>query len=195
MRAPQWTLVGCVSSALVACAGTAGRPSLTRLLADAPDDVPARLLLVGDHVAAAAVPLGPGSLPAAVRTTFEAIAPGGNTTFVGREWSERGDGYRLEKSYVDGLLTKARSVLAAADGRVLERWHTVPLRDVPQQVLATALRTGPAIDEARIVSGPAREEYWSLQVRDRGGRTFVVLVGLDGAPKAQLRRLLARLDS
>lgn len=195
MRALPWALVGCVSCALVACTGTAGRPSLPRLLADAPDDVPARLLLAGDQVAAAAVPLGPGSLPAAVRTTFEAIAPGGTTTFVGREWSERGDGYRLEKSYVDGLVTKSRSVLAAADGRVLERWHSVPLRDVPQQVLATALRTGPAIDEARIVSGPAREEYWSLLVRDRGGRTFVVLVGLDGAPKAQLRRLRAQLDS
>lgn len=181
---------------MTACTGLAtGRPSLTRLLADAPSDVPPRFQFAGDQLVAAAVPLGPGSLPTAVRTTFDAIAPGGRTAFVGREWSARGDGYRLEKVYPEGTVSVTRSVLAAADGAVLERWHSVPIPDVPQHALATALRSGPTVEAAHIVSGPDREEYWSFLVRDRIGRAFVVRVGLDGAPLGRWRRATAQIDS
>ena len=67
----------------------------TALMREAPEDQPARLVLAGDRIAAVAVALGPGSLPAAVRATVDAVAPRGDVVFRGREWSERGDGYRI----------------------------------------------------------------------------------------------------
>jgi hypothetical protein len=195
MRVPFSAVATCAISALAACAGApAGPLPLARMLADAPTTMPPRLTLDGDRIAGAAVPLGSGELPPAVRTIFDAIAPGGRTRFVGREWGERGTGYRLEKTYVDGTVTATRAVLASADGTVLERWHTVPTPEVPQNVLAAALQTGPTIEEARIVSGPAREEHWSVVVRDRIGRVHVARVGLDGAPLGSVRRLSADLD-
>lgn len=186
-------LLGCLL-ALGACASSAVPPTLAKWFHDAPGDSTPRLLLAGDRIVAAAAPLGPGSLPPAVRTTFEAVAPGGETMFVGREWSERGDGFRLEKRYHDGV-EHTRSVLASADGAVLERWHTVPIPKVPQQVLAAALQQGPLVDEARIVSGREREEYWDLVARDRSGRTFVVRVGLDGELLATARRVAAQVET
>lgn len=194
MRVMHPVLGPCLSIAVAACVGPAGRPSFANLLQDAPSDVAARFELAGDHLVAAAVPLGPGSLPAAVRTTFDAIAPGGRTTFVGRESGGRGEGYRLEKAYTEGATTRTRSVLAAADGSVLERWHSVAIAEVPQQVLTVALRTGPTIEDARIVSGPEREEHWTFVVRDRGGRTFVVEVGLAGEPLGRRRRTNAVVE-
>jgi hypothetical protein len=196
MRALPSALLVCVSFAMAACVGTnTSRPSLARLLRDAPNDAPARLAIAGDHLVFAAVPIGSGSLPKAVRTPIDAIAPGGRTLFVGREWGERGDGFRVEKAYDGGGKTQTRSVLAAADGAVLERWHTVAIAEVPQHVMATALRTGPTIDEARIVSGPEREEHWAFVVRDRAGSVFVVKVSLDGEGLGRVRQSAARLDS
>jgi hypothetical protein len=181
-------------AALGGCAGTrADRAQLAALLQDAPDDVPARLWVDGERLVGAAAPLGPGMLPPDVRMVFDAIAPGGRTLFVGREWGARGDGYRLDKEYPDLAGAPRRSVLAAPDGTVLERWHTVPLPDVPQHVLAAALRVGPFVEQARIVSGREREELWVLVVRDRTRRTFVVRVALDGVLLGRARELPARL--
>lgn len=180
--------------ALGACASPPIPPTLAKWFSDAPGESMPRLLLDGDRIVAAAAPLGPGLLPPPVRTTFEAVAPGGETLFLGREWSERGEGFRLEKHYHDGV-EHTRSVLASPDGAVLERWHTVPVPQVPQQVLAAALRHGPNIDEARIVSGPEREEHWDLIARDRSSRTFVVRVGLHGDLLGTARRLDARVDA
>lgn len=181
--------------ALAACAaGPALPPQLGRLLAEAPAGAAPRLWLAGDRIVGAAVPLGAHSLPPPVRTMVEAVAPGGESTFVGREWGVRGEGYRVEKHYRDTTPPHARAVLVAADGTVLERWHTVPLPEVPQPVLATALRSGPMIAEARIVSGREREERWELVVRDRAGGEFVVHVGLDGAPLGRHRRLAGELE-
>ncbi len=194
MRAKPSALVSCVAIALAACANsTASRLSLANLMREAPNDMPLRLLLADDTITGVAVPLGPGTLPAAVRTTFDAIAPGGKTTFVGREASERGDGFRLEKYYADQELTC--SVLAAVDGSVLERWHSVGLRNVPLDVMAAALTTDPVIEMACIVSGPAREEHWQLLARDRGQRTFVLTIGLRGEKVARRRRMTAQVDS
>ncbi len=179
---------------LGACASSAVPPTLAKWFSDAPGDATPRLMLAGDRIVAAAAPLGPGSLPPAVRTTFEAVAPGGETLFVGREWSERGEGFRLEKRYREGAV-HTRSVLASPEGAVLERWHTVPIPQVPQQVLAAALQQGPLVDEARIVSGPEREEYWDLVARDRSGRTFVVRVALDGDLLATARRVSAQVET
>jgi hypothetical protein len=196
MRLPPLLAAAVASSALAACAGAGStRTQLAQLLAEAPSDVPPRFLLAGDRLVGAAVPLGPGSLPPAVRTTFDAIAPGGKTTFVGREFGERGDGYRVEKRYENGPVSQARGVLCTAAGDVLERWHSVPIGDVPQHILAAALRETPLIDEARIVSGPQREEYWSFEARDRGGRQFVVRVTLDGRALGRTRRLTASIDA
>lgn len=171
------------------------RLRLRQLLAEAPNDSPPRLLLDGDRIDAVAVPLGPGALPPAVRTTFDAIAPGGTTRFVGRESSRRGDGYRVEKAYESSGTASARSVLCTANGEVLERWHSVPIADVPQAAAAAALRVAPVIDEARIVSGPTSEELWSFTLHDRIGWTFVVEVALDGRLLRRARQLAARVES
>jgi hypothetical protein len=185
-----------VTSLCLGLAACATAPSPTTTLAarlhDAPAGSAARLWLAGDRVVAAAVPVGPGSMPLAVRTTLQAVLPGGTQTFAGREHGPRGQGFRVDKSYPEP--EHARTALVADDGAVLERAHTVPIAEVPQNVLATALRTGPAVDEAWIVSGPTTEEFWSFVLHDRAGRTFVVKVGLDGAPLGRMRRSAARVD-
>lgn len=188
------TAAAILALAFASCASpNALATSLQRLLDEAPGDAVARYRLDGDRIVAAAVPLGPGPLPPAVRTTIDAVAPGGNTLFVGREWSTRGEGYRIEKRYDEPA--HVRSALIADDGRVLERAHTMPIAGVPQPVLATALRTGPIVDEAFIVSGPEREEFWLLLVRERGGRAFTVRVDLAGSYLGRTRRTTARVDS
>lgn len=181
--------------ALGACAAPAPLPhAFVRLLAETPEDQPARLTVAGDTVVAAAVATGPGSLPPAVRTTLSAVAPGGELVFQGREWGPRGTGFRIDKHYREGAVEHSRSALIAQDGAVLERAHTVPLADVPHAVLATALQAGPHVQQAWIVSGPRVEECWRCVVRDRLGHTHVVTVGLDGAHLGTVRRVTARLD-
>jgi len=133
-------------------------------------------------------------MPPEVRTTLDAIAPGGELLFQGREWGPRGRGFRIEKRYRGNGEEHVRSVLIGEDGSVLERAHSVPLTQVPPNVLGAALRTGPHVDEARIVSGPEREEYWSCTIRTRIGRTFVVDVDLDGRVLRTTRRIDAHLD-
>jgi hypothetical protein len=124
----------------------------------------------------------------------EAVAPRGELVFQGREWGAHGAGFRVDKQYREAGAEHSRSVLVTADGEVLERDHTVPIADVPQHVLAGALSVGSKIDEARIVSGPEREQHWTVLVRDRAGRTAVVTVALDGRVLGSRRRLAARLE-
>jgi len=180
--------------AFAACAGTAGPESLREWLDAAPPGAAPRLWLRGDRVVAAAAPIDPHDLPSAVRTAIEAIAPDGVLEFCGREWGVRGAGYRIEKRYPDEPVPHVRTLLLAGDGRVLERAHSIPISDAPPRVLATALRVGPTVDEVQIVSGPDREEHWSLTVRDRAGRTFVVVVELDGRLRSAHRRTGSRID-
>lgn len=182
--------------ACAACSTAGGAPrDLADVLAAAPADAPVRLRLDGDRVTGVAVAGGPGLLTAAAKLSLEAVAPRGELRFAGREWGPRGEGVRVEKRYRgEDTVEHDRSVLLADDGTVLERDHTVPIPDVPQHVLAAALRVGTTIDEARIVSGREREEFWRLSVRDRGGREFVVTVALDGRPLGCERRLAARVD-
>lgn len=174
---------------------TAPVPTSTLIaqLHDAPAGAMARLWLANGRIIGTAVPVGPGSMPAAVRTTFEAVLPGGAQTFAGRESGPRGTGFRIDKNYTEP--EHQRSALVADDGAVLERAHTVTIAEVPPNALATALRTGPSIEEAWIVSGPAREEFWQFAVRDRSGRAFVVKVGLDGTALGTARRTAARIDA
>ncbi len=182
--------------AVAACSTAAPVPeSLQALVDESPEGMPARFAIDGNRIIASAVAIGPGALPAVVRTTIDAVAPGGEVLFQGREWGPRGAGFRVEKRYRDGAKEHVRSVLVAADGRVLERAHSVPIGEVPQHVLAAAMRVGSMVDEARIVSGPEREEHWSLVVRDRLGRTFVVTIGLDGRSIGSCRRVVARVDA
>ncbi|HEU4418326.1 MAG TPA: hypothetical protein VFT55_05265 [Planctomycetota bacterium] len=182
--------------ALAACSAAAPVPeSLQSLLGDSPDGNGARLSIGGNRIVAAAVAIGNASLPKAARTAIEAIAPQGELLFLGREWGPRGAGFRVEKRYREGAKEHVRSVLVDADGRVLEREHSVAIAEVPQHVLVAAMRAGPVIDEARIVSGPEREEFWSVSVRDRLGRTFVARVSLEGTLLDSVRRVSARVDS
>ncbi len=180
--------------ALAACAAASIPADLTAHLADAPVDTPTRLWLDGDRIVAAAVAVGPGVLPPEVRVTADAVAPRGELLFYGREWSERGEGFRIEKRYRDVGAEHVRSVLIAADGSVLERAHTVPLAKVPQHVLVAALRVGPEVVEARIVSGRTEEEYWTCVCRNRIGRTFVADIDLDGRLLRTRRRVDASVE-
>ncbi len=167
--------------ALGACQTAAPVPvELAAMLAEAPTGEPVRLWIHGNEIVRAAVPSGPGALPAEVRTTIDAVAPRGEMLFQGQEWGPRGHGFRIEKRYREEASEHVRSALIAFDGRVLERAHSVPIADVPQRVLATAMQVAPLVEEARIVSGPEREEYWSCTVRNRIGRLFLVEIGLDG---------------
>lgn len=180
-------------SAMAACgAGPGVPPRLTEELGAAPPYTEARLCLVGDRIVGATAPLGPGTLPTAVRTTLLAVAPDGETTFTGREWGPRGEGFRIDKAYAEPA--HRRSVLIAADGAVLERAHTVPIGDVPPDVLAVGAGIAAQLDAAWIVSGPLQEEHWTLVVRARSGETHVVQVGLDGKLRSVQRRVAARID-
>lgn len=180
-------------SALAACAGTGQRATdLAAALAIAPPGTMARLWLDGDRLGTVVVPCHTAELPPPVRQMMAAVAPDGERRFTGREWGPRGQGFRVEVRYDDPA--HVRSVLLAMDGAVLERSHTVPLAEVPQHVVATALRTAPFVDEAWIVSGPQREEYWDLWLRERSGALHTTRIGLDGRAIASRRRLDARVD-
>lgn len=182
-----------LGAALAACTGT-GRlaAELDAALAMAPPGAAARLWLDGDRLNTAVVPCLPAELPPAVRQMLGAVAPDGERQFTGREWGPRGQGFRIEVRYHDPA--HVRSVLLTDDGAVLERSHTVPLTEVPQHVLATALRHAPFVDEAWIVSGPQREEHWDLLLRERSGALHAVRIGLDGSAISQRRRLDARVE-
>lgn len=196
MRAPSLPGLSArlVPLLLVACAGGPDRGTqLTAALAEAPPHSEARIWLDGDRLVGAAAPIGADLLPTAVRTTLQATAPDGELSFVGREWSARGEGFRIEKAYAQPL--HRRSVLIAADGQVLERAHTVPVGEIPLDVLATGAKHGSQCDEAWIVSGPVREEHWLLLMRERFGPATMVQVALDGRLLRTGRRVAARVDS
>ncbi|MBK8099918.1 MAG: hypothetical protein IPK26_22680 [Planctomycetes bacterium] len=168
-----------------------------RLLAESPQDQPARLWFADGELIGVAVATGPGSLPQPVRTTLDAIAPGGQTVFVGREWGPRGDGHRIEKLYDDlpgqpaGERPHFRSVLLDPAGTVLERTHSVPIPRVPRRVLDAGMTAGLDIERVEIVSGPAQEEGWRITTRTRSGWTFVVETSLIGEVRASSRACIA----
>ncbi|MBM3973181.1 MAG: hypothetical protein FJ301_03670 [Planctomycetes bacterium] len=162
-------------------------------LIESPGDGAARLELIGDRVVVAAVPVGEGLLPPAARTAIEAIAPGGAVTFAGFESGPHGSGWRVEKRYAESA--QSRSALVTPDGGVLERWHTVSVREVPTDALRAVTDLGATIDEARIVSGPGGEERWTFLVRDRMQRRRIVDVSLRGELLTQRRRLDATVDA
>lgn len=191
----RWPLIALLAGTLAGCSSPPPLPpGLASLMAETPEGAATRLLVAGNDIVAASVPLGPGSVPSEVRAAIDAVVPRGETTFRGREWSRRGEGYRIEKLYRNGGEEQVRTALIADDGRVLERAHSVPLRDVPQPILTAALGVGHDVVRALIVSGREREEYWSCIVGDRLGRTHVVRVDLGGSVLAVMRRVTARVD-
>lgn len=193
MRWPGMTFA--TATALAGCASAPAVPSaIVELMAEAPEDQPTRLLLAGNRIVAAAVALGPGSLPAPVRAAVDRVAPKGETVLQAREWSRRGEGFRIEKHYVIEGTDHVRTALIADDGRILERAFSVPIGEVPEPVLLAALAVGSSVRRAMIVSGPGGEEYWQCVVGDRIGRTYVVRIALDGAPLEVHRRVDARID-
>lgn len=180
---------------LASCRAVIGPPvDLGRHLAAAPADASCRLALDRGRLVAATVPIGQDSVPPAVRTAFAAVCGGGAVTFRGREWGPRGEGYRCETSHDSPAPGHVRSALVDADGRVLERAHSVPLADVPPRVGAAAREVGATIERALIVAGERREECWRCRVRDGAGRTFVVTIGLDGVRTAVTQLVAARVD-
>lgn len=187
----RWSLL---AFAVAGCATSPPAGSFAALAQDAPSDQPLQLTFAGDAVASVAVPLGPGGLDARLRAAVDAIEPGGHTVLMAREWGPRGDGYRIEKRYGEGVAEQFRSVLLSADARVLERSHTLSVSETPPAVLVAATaatrRTVLRID---IVSGPTKEEYFRLLLRDGGGRRFAVDCTPDGAVLATRRLLDAQV--
>jgi hypothetical protein len=184
-----------LAAALAACRTAAVLPEdLTERLAACPEGSPARLHLDPGGALALVLPIQPVELPPAARTGVESAAPRGTTTFVGREWGPRGQGYRVDKHYdVEGV-EHTRSVLVDNQGQVLERVHSVPIAEVPEAVITTAARFGHAIERVEIVAGTAHVEHWRCLVTDRSGRHFVVRTGLDGTLLDRHRRLHTELD-
>lgn len=179
----------------LACSTAAPVPArLQKSLADMPEDSPARLWIADGTLVAAAVAVGPGAIPEAARTAIDAVEPGGETVFQGREWGPRGEGFRVDKRYRQAGQEQRRTLLVTAAGKVLERGHTVAIVEVPQDVLAAALAVGPVVTDAMIVSGPEVEEFWRCEVSDRIGRSYLVTVGLDGRLRKVARRVAATVE-
>jgi hypothetical protein len=191
MRRRPTALLAALAAA--ACAHPGLPTGFARAAAEAPEGTPARLILEGDAVVGAAVALGPTALPAAVRLAAEAIAPGGDAEFTGREWGPRGDGYRIEKRYDEGQQHAFRSLLVRADGVVLERSHSVGVAKAPAAIVGTAMRIGREVLRCEIVSGSASEEGWRVLVRDGAGRSHVVELDLDGRLLSRRRLVQAQL--
>jgi hypothetical protein len=196
MRVRSRTLV-LVPLLLTAAHGCRGNPALPmdlgERLAAAPAGTSARLWLRQDRIVSASVPTGGRGLPLPVRTAIEAVLPDGETTFVGEEWGPFGEGFRIDKRYGEPE-PHERTALIARDGRVLQRAHTVPLRKVPEHVLAAAIVVAPLAAAAWIVSGPEHEEHWTIVVRTRSGEEHAVDVSLDGRRHRSRRRLDGRIE-
>jgi hypothetical protein len=191
----RWVRVWLPLLILAACGSAPPLPpGFAALAAEAPEDEPARLYVDGDRIASAAASLGPGGLPHEVRIAADAIAPGGRTVFTGREWGPRGSGWRIEKAYQDGKQEHFRSMLLGSDGSVLERSHSLPLSEVPQQVLLAAQAPARSdVQRVDIVSGPTAEEGYRVTVADRAGRTYLVACDLQGRSPVTWRVLMARI--
>lgn len=178
---------------LTGCASAPG-PSLGELLRDAVVGEHARLTVEGDQVVAFATPFDYRALPAAARKTCDTVAPEGALLYCASERGPRGAGFRVEKRYQEPV-PHERSLLVDAAGRVLERSHTLPVSDAPQHVLGTALGCGPFVERVEIVSGPVREEFWRVLVKDRRGRVFTATIDLGGELLHLRRRSQSRVDS
>ncbi len=181
------SLQGCAS-------GSNTTADLSRWLAETPEAMPARLWLSGDRIVRAAASLGPGAIPQAARTAIDTIAPSGTLLFQGREWGPGIDGFRVEKHYTDTDPEHSRSVLVTPEGRVLERAHTVPVAQVPRDVLDTALRAAPLVEQAWIVSDEAQQRFWLCELRSRIGHLLVLEIDLDGRLVGVSRRITTRVD-
>lgn len=195
MRPWLSSVLAAALAALSGCAsGSDTTPDLSRWLAEVPESMPTRLWIAGDRIVRAAAALGPGSIPPAARTAIEAVAPGGQVLFQGREWGSAGDGFRVEKHYPDADPEHSRSVLVTADGAVLERAHTVPVTQIPRDVLNAALRAAPQIEAAWIVSDATRERFWLCELRNRIGYSLILKIDLEGHLLYASRRIAARVD-
>jgi len=188
------TALAIATLSLAGCAGTGLPAGFAAAAAEAPEDIPVRLSLTGDAVTGAAAPLGPGGLPPPVRTAAEAIVPGGTVVFSGREWGAFGDGYRIEKRYREDGGESFCSVLMDADGRVLERTHSVPMAKVPPVIARMAMTMGRDLRRCEIVSDTARETAWRALVGDGLGRTHMVTLDLSGNILASHRLVRAQVE-
>lgn len=169
-------------------------PEFAATAAEAPGETPVRLVLAGDRVVGAAVPIRPIGLPAEVHAAIEAVAPGGETLFLAREWGRRGAGYRIEKDCGSATRPDFRSALITPDGTVLERSHSVPIGEVPKDVLLAAMTSvWRDVERAEVVWGREREEGWRIALRDKAGRQQLFECAMDGTLGHASRLLQAQL--
>lgn len=179
--------------ALAGCAGTSVPRPFTEAAATAPEDVPARLRLDGSEVLAVAAASGPGGIPQPVRSAIEAVVPGGEPVFLGREWGSDGETWLVEKRYLDGTEESFRTARIAKDGAILERTHSWPIAKVPAPVIGAALSLGRDVRRCEIVSDANVESCWRAFVVDGGGRRLLATIGLDGTLLATHRIVGAEL--
>jgi hypothetical protein len=180
---------------LGACQSAGLPPGFAEAAATGPEDTPARLWLRGDRVVAAAAGMGQGALPQPAKAAMDAVAPGGELVFLGREWGPRGERFRVEKRYVDGSGAETyRSALVTTEGEVIERSHSIAVGKVPPVVLGEAMKLGRDLRRCDIVSDAITEREWRIHCVDGGGRTFVVVVDMDGSLIAANRVVTATLQ-
>ncbi|MCC6672258.1 MAG: hypothetical protein IT458_14445 [Planctomycetes bacterium] len=160
-----------VTLALGACAGLGSVPeAAARAMQRAPVGRFPRILLVEGRVASLAVPVAASALPPAVAHVEEALLPGGELTFLAREWHERGTGWRVEKRLAGRGGDELRSLLLADDGAVLERSHEVQLKTAPAKVLETALAEAPGqAQRVEVLQGDPGEEWFRVTIRTPEG--------------------------
>lgn len=180
-----------LAACLPGCVGTSVPRQFAEAAATGPEEVSARIRIEGTHVVAVAAPAGPGGIPQPVRSSIEAVAPGGEPVFLGREWGDAGENWLVEKRYVEGAMESFRSARIAVDGTVLERAHSVPIAKVPQPVIAAALSLGRDVQRCEIVSDASAERGWRAFVVDGGGRRLLATIGLDGTLVAAHRLVAA----
>ena len=153
----------------------------------AADSMPVRIHTSGDALASLAMPTDHRSVPADLRRTLEAIAPGGDVTYCARILGTE-PGWLVEKSYPtdDGPAEPhTRSVRVRDDGSLIERTHQLPLAEVPRSVLRAALGIGNDVRHARVVQ--AEGEWFRLTVDNAFGWQHEVDVSADGDVLAVVR--------
>lgn len=87
------------------------------------------------------------------------------------------------------------SLLLDPTGHVVERAHSVPLAEVPVEILRAAMLIGRDVRRCEIESDAQREVGWRALVRDGIGRDHVVEITLDGAVRFSRRVVNARIDA
>ncbi len=166
MRKPsRTTALGLI--ALCACSAPGVAPELLDPLRRTPDGGAARVALTPKGIVEVSLPVAETEVPAVVRRTAEALAPGGQR----RIEHLPGDGhYRVDVDLGEDAAGRFRSVRLTADGTVVERSHSLPVDAAPAAIVAQLrAAVGGALERVDVVQTDT-ERYRALGRDADGGR-------------------------